>query len=153
MLSTGGCRKTRASDADLLVTTVDDGSGNGLGNTLQINSSECSTSKELEAWLGVWTGSTLRQNLNWEEQASTLNEILRRHRYTGRLHGTHLFYLTDSTNVYQNVQQGVAGTESLQELVLKEKELEVEMDVLVEAAHRLCTNQTRKYQIAGAECF
>lgn len=130
-LEIGLRRPIRYENAGNLVTTWGDGSGTGLGGTIQAHDSA-----EVVTWMGQWSERTIRATSNWKEMctlALTLEGLVA----SGATHlrGATVFYFTDNLVTYFIVTHGSSSTPALQELVHRIKLAELELGCLLEVVH------------------
>jgi hypothetical protein len=111
-----------------------DGSGSGLGGTVQIldQDGECPT---MEAWMGTWRPCVHSFSSNWKELRTLVHTLEREIGGNGRLEGATLFYFTDNLVTYYIVSSGSSGSPELHKLLHRLKSLELTLTIRLEVVH------------------
>jgi hypothetical protein len=124
-------RRARATKSGTLVPSFGDGSGTGTGGTVQYREAE-----PFDMWMGVWSPRLYRFTSNWKEMR-TLLATLERAKAQRRqdISGVTFFYFTDNTTTYFAVTSGSSTAPSLHDMVEKIKQLELELDIILEVVH------------------
>jgi hypothetical protein len=130
MLERDGGRQAWGGRAGTLVPSFGDGSGTETGDTVQYVEGE-----PFEMWLGTWNPRAYHFSASWKEMR-TLLATLERAKVTCRdVRGVTFFNFTDSSTVYFSVSKGSSTSKSLHDMVVKIKQLEIEMRCHLEVVH------------------
>jgi hypothetical protein len=87
-------------------------------------------------WMGVWSPRVYRFTSNWKEMRTlltTLEQAKAQRRQD--ISGVTFFYFTDNTTTYFAVTSGSSTAPSLHDMVEKIKQLELELDIVLEVVH------------------
>jgi hypothetical protein len=124
-------RQARATKSGTLVPSFGDGSGTGTGGTVQYREAE-----PFDMWMGVWSPRVYSFTSNWKEMR-TLLATLERAKAQRRqdISGVTVFYFTDNTTTCFAVTSGSSTAPSLHDMVEKIKQLELELDIILEVVH------------------
>jgi len=126
-------RPARPTKTATLIATFGDGSGTGTGGTREALGSDPTP---LEMWMGTWSNSVHSFSSNWKE-LKTLELTLSRElaRGDGIARHTTLFYFTDNMVTYYTVSGGSARSPTLQKLLYRIKDLELQLGCFLEVVH------------------
>jgi hypothetical protein len=126
-------RPVRPSRTATLIATFGDGSGTGTGGTREALGADPAP---MEMWMGTWKTAVHSFSSNWKE-LKTLELTLARElaRNGGQSQHTTCFYFTDNIVTYYVVSGGSARSPSLQALLYRIKNLELELGCFLEVVH------------------
>jgi hypothetical protein len=95
-----------------------------------------SEDEPFEMWLGTWNPRAFHFLANSKEMTRTLLATLERAKAENwRVDGITFFYFTDSSTVYYSVSKGSSSSPSLHGMVVKIKQLEIELGCHLEVVH------------------
>jgi hypothetical protein len=123
-------RRARGGRSGTLVPTFGDGSGTGTGGTVQYVKG-----KPFQMWLGTWHPRVFHFSANWKEMRTLLATLERAKAEQRDVDGVTFFYFTDSSTVYLAVSKGSSSSPSLHDMVVKIKQLEIELGCHLEVVH------------------
>jgi hypothetical protein len=122
-------RRCRGSRAGTLIPTFGDGSGTGTGGTLQL------PGQPMRMWMGAWSPQIFHFSSNWKELRTLLATLQHAKEQDSSLAGTTFFYFTDNIVTYYIVSSGASSSFELHRLIVKIKNLELDLGCALEVVH------------------
>ena len=142
----GLSKQTQPNDVGTLGISWGDGSGTGLGSTINFTPLiDTQDNRILNVWMGTWDKTSAPATSNWKEMCTLKQTLINeKNQSNNQVRHCHLIYCTDNMVMSDVFRQGVSKSDSLQKLFLDIKLLEIELECHLLVIHVPGTSMIRE---------